>query len=242
MKKNLKKGLAVLALSGTVVGGTVMVSAQQTPQLEQVQRRGGGKGGHFGRPGGGIGIFGGRFLVEGSTITATFYDGNPDENANVLSTQTLNVGADSERSFANAVREAMQEAAFMVINTSEQSRTLELSTAEESQGRRGGLRAPLRGLNEGSTLTATFYDGNPEEGAAPTTSLSFTAGVDSELAFSNAFQEASSSAAYVSITTSPQERTIDLSQLRERFENRGGFPGRFQGPGTFSPVAPENVS
>lgn len=253
MKNNLKKGLLALSVSSLLAAGVATVSAQQgqqdNPAVEQVQRRGGPdfrqRGGGFGLDGGkrGGGLLGGR-MVDGSTITATFYDGNPADGATELSSQTLNVGVDSERSFAQNIREAMQEAAFVTINTSAQSRTIELPTTDteaetpQTGAERGFRGAPIRGLNEGSSLEAIFYDGNPEDGAAILNSLTFTAGIDSELAFNNAFQEAATDAAFITLNTSPQERTIDLSQVRERFENRKGERG-FQNPN--GNTAPTNL-
>ena len=245
MKNSLKKGLLALSASSLLIGGAVLVSAQQTSAdasvVEQVQRRG-GKGGLGHR--GGFGLPGGR-MAEGSTITATFYDGNPEEGAAILNSYSLNVGVDSERTFAQNVREAMQDASFLTINTSAQSRTIELPSADETtnapQRRRGFKAAPIRGLNEGSTVEAIFYSGNPEEGATATTTLNFTAGVDSELAFSNAFQEAAADATYVTINTSPQERTMDLSQIQERLENRGNGQRNF-GPGGRRGGTPNNFT
>lgn len=239
MKNGLKNSFLSLGVSALLVGGVAMVSAQQNTTdnttIEQVHQRNGQRGGQrSGKQNGGqqSGLLGAR-MVEGSTITATFYDGNPEEGAAVLNTHILNVGVDSERTFAQNTREAMQEAAFVTINTSAQSRTIELPNAsadgeeaQEGRSNRQSFRgASVRGLVEGSSLEAIFYDGNPEEGAAVLNTLTFTAGTDSELSFRNAFQEAASNAAYVTLNTSPQERTLDLSQLRERFENRGGTRG-----------------
>ncbi len=239
MKKNLKNGLLAIAGSGLVIASLATVSAQQnninTNEIQTIQSKmrhgdsgksGQGKfmGGMSQR--GGLGMLGD--ITEGSTISATFYDGNPAEGAAELSSYTLNVGIDSESSFAQNIQEAMQTAAFAVINTSAQSRTIELNSDDTQT--RAFKRLPMRGLTEGSTLEISFYDGNPEEAATVLGSLSFTAGVDSELAFSNAVEDASANAAYAVITTSAQERSIDLSVMQERMQERGGEGFRHFGP------------
>lgn len=266
MKTRLKKGILVATTSGLLLSGLALVGAQQnttdttTPTLTQTQNRmSGGRGDHMR---GGSGDFmpglpgmGGRMLTEGSTIEVSFYDADPAQGGTQLNIYTLNVGTDSEMSFAQNVRDAMQTAAFAVVKVSAQSRTLELANTDTTEG--FGFRGvPIRGLSEGSTLAALFYDSNPADGATATSTLNFTAGVDSELAFEKAFQEAASSASYVTLTTSAQERTLDLAQIGDRFGDAfegqgngfgpGGFghdgaghdgfgPGMHRGPGDFGP-------
>jgi len=239
MKKNIKNGLLAIAGSGLIIAGLASVSAQQnslnTNELQTIQgKMRHGNSGKFGQGKfmGGIGQRGSLGMLgnmsEGSTITATFYDGDPAAGAAELNSYTLNVGIDSESSFAQNIQEGMQSAAFAVINTSAQSRTIELNT--DATQTRAFKRLPIRGLNEGSTLEVSFYDGNPEEAATVLGSLSFTAGVDSEIAFSNAVEEASANAAYAVISTSAQERSIDLSVMQERMQERGGEGTRRFGP------------
>lgn len=241
MKKQFKKGIILATTSGLLLSGLALVTAQQnnsdtTANVIQAQHRGGPGGFHMqGNRGDfmpGIPGLRGNMLSEGSTVLVSFYDADPAQGGNELSSHRLNVGTDSELSFAQDVRDAMQTAAYAVVNVSAQSRTLEL--AEQDTGGKFGFRAlGLRSLTEGSSLEAIFYDGNPEQGAAITTTLNFTAGTDSELAFENAFSEATSSANYVSINTSAQERSIDLTQVRAQFN--GTFEGRMNGfgPGNF---------
>jgi hypothetical protein len=261
MKTRLKKGIIVATTSGLLLSGLALVGAQQntpnttTPNVMQAQNRmPGGRGDHMrGGPGDfmpGLPGLGGRMLSEGSTLNVSFYDADPSQGGTELNNYTLNVGTDSEMSFAQNVRDAMQTAAFAVVKVSAQSRTLELANTDTNEG--FGFRGvPLRGLSEGSTLEALFYETNPADGAIATTTLNFTAGVDSELAFEKAFQDAASSASFVTLNTSAQERTLDLSQIRDRFEGTfegrgdgfgpGGFghdgfgPSKHRGPGGFGP-------
>lgn len=236
MKKNLKKGLLAIAGSGLVIAGLASVNAQQnslnTNDVQTIQgKMRHGKSGQFGQSRllSGLGLRGGLGnMTEGSTITTTFYDGDPATGATELSSYTLNVGIDSESSFAQNIQEAMQTAAFAVINTSAQSRTIELTSDNDQT--RAFKRLPIRGLTEGSSLEISFYDANPEEAATVLSSLSFTAGVDSELAFRNAVEEASATATYAVITTSAQERSIDLSAMQERMQERGSEGFRRFGP------------
>lgn len=253
MKTRLKKGLIVAATSGLLLSGAALVGAQQstdtpadTPLLAQHGMRGapGGFDRMQGGPGGfgfmpGLATRGDRMLTEGSTVDVIFYDADPAQGGTELSSYSLTVGNDSEVSFAQNVREAIETAAFATVKVSEQSRTIELAGTDTAVAKGFGFRGvPLRGLTEGSTLEALFYDGNPEEGATATTTLSFTAGTDSELAFDNAFQEAAASASYVTINTSAQERTVDLSQVKDRmdaFMGQAGYGQRGFGPGNAGP-------
>jgi len=72
-----------------------------------------------------------------------------------------------------------------------------------------------RGLSEGGTVTAVFYDGDPAGDTQTLQTLNFTYAQDSKAGFADDFADAAETAAYVSITTSPQTYTIDLSAAAE---------------------------
>lgn len=162
--------------------------------------------------GGWGGLFGAMRSV-GTTTTVTFYDGDPAAGGQELSSQSFTAGEDSESAFMQAVSDARQNASFMVVETSEQSRTVDLSTLGDTPGAWAlrGLPLRLRGLNDGSTVTVTFYDGDPAAGGQELSSNSFTLGQDSELAFQNALEQAAQDASYATVMLSPQTRTVDLS-------------------------------
>ena len=89
-------------------------------------------------------------------------------------------------------------------------------------------------LDMGSTLTVTFYDGDPEAGGSELSSLEFVYGEDSEAAFAEQVETTAADASYISVTTSPQTETYNLSELGTR--GADGFGGgRFgdRGPGGF---------
>ncbi len=68
-------------------------------------------------------------------------------------------------------------------------------------------------LDMGSTLTVTFYDGDPEAGGSELSSLEFVYGEDSEAAFAEQVATEAASASYVSVTTSPQTETFNLADM-----------------------------
>jgi hypothetical protein len=246
MKRVLKKSMLAAALSGAVLASalaqdTPAPTQQQpsTPQEQEVappafapmgQRGGRGPGHHEGR--GGFGLF--RGLELGSTLTVTFYDGNPDEGATALSTLNFTYGEDSEVAFQRQFEEARATAAFVRVEVSEQTRTVDLAdfTEDERQNLRPRELFRPEALNDGSTITATFYDGDPEAGGTVTETLTFTYGVSSAAGFADDFATAAETAAFVTITTSPQTRTIDLAAMpvgREGFGPGFGRPD-FGGP------------
>ena len=237
MKKG-KNTLLALGLAGVLTAGVGFVGAQAstdtTPDNADastaVTEVRGHRHGGFGRGFGGRG-FGGR-LALGTDVTYTFYDGDPEAGGTVTDTLDFTYGEDSEVAFAEALATARENAAFAVIQTSEQTRTLELNTddTDGDNNRRGNsLRSLGRGLNDDSTLTVTFYDGDPEAGGQVTETLSFTYGESSEAGFAAEVEAASEDAAFVTVTTSPQERTVDLSQ--QPSEQNGGFDRRGSGRG-----------
>lgn len=91
-----------------------------------------------------------------------------------------------------------------------------------------------RPLDMGSTLTVTFYDGDPEANGSELSSLEFVYGEDSEAAFAQQVETAAADAAFITVTTSPQTETYNLSEMRAG--GPSGFGGmRFgdSGPGGF---------
>lgn len=234
MKKIGKKGLIVLAASGLLMSSIGFVGAQQAQdaQSSEVVTEVKARGRHGFGPGFGLnGLSFGRHLALGTELEVTLYDENPQEGGTIVETLSFTYGEDSEVAFAEAFAAARENAAYTTVNVGEQTRTLELAGDANnvfgpSLGLRGAL--PLRGLDEGSTVEATFYDGDPEEGSQVIETLSFTYGEDSEAGFANAFVEAAEEAAFVTITTSPQTYTIDLSEVPLGVDDR--FPGH-RGPG-----------
>ncbi len=186
------------------------------------------------------GMFLHHHLKEGTSVEIAFYDGDPAEDASVVNTLTFLAGEDSARKTMKEFRETAKDAEFVEITVSAQSRTINLTERRESESDRGsefkdgdyskqragkpGNRMDflLYSINEGSTLEAIFYDGNPEEGAGELSKLSFVAGEDSELAFKNAFAEAAKDSAYLVLNTSPQTHTINLAARKEKFEQFNG--------------------
>jgi opacity protein-like surface antigen len=229
MKQSLKKQILAVALSGALLGTAVMAQDTTTPaqpdapKQDQTTLTGGHHGGgHHGdeRPGfGGFGMEGmrgmhfGSHMALGTKLSFTFYDGDPANGGTELSTLEFTNGTDSESAFAETFQTARDAAKYMVVNISEQTRTVDLSSFAADQ--RQELRPRELGrpgtLNEGSTLTATFYNGDPENSGTVVTTLSFTQGTSSESGFASDFAAAAETASFVTIKTSPQTQTIDLS-------------------------------
>jgi hypothetical protein len=162
-------------------------------------------------------------LELGTSLTLTFYDGDPENDATVLNTLTFTYGEDSEVAFLRQLEEAKANAAYLTIDTSEQTRTVDLANFDESQ--RQSLRPRELGfiasLNDATKLTTTFYDGDPEAGGKVLTTLTFTYGSSSEAGFVNEFAQAATTAAFVTIMTSPQTQTINLAASNND-DARGG--------------------
>lgn len=159
------------------------------------------------------GGFGGHHLSIGTKVSAELYAGTPEAKGKLLKTLTYTVGEDSEVAFAQQLAEAKADAGTLVIKTGEQTQTTKLSSQSSAETRAAPLYLPIRHLNLGSKLTATFYDGDPEQGGKALKALSFVYGEDSEIAFEQALQAAKAEATYLQVTTSPQEQTIDLAAL-----------------------------
>lgn len=243
---NIKKvGVIALTASSLVAGAFVLAqdagTTQEGTQVQEVQD--GPRGGPHGHGGfGGFGEMRGmgfplRGLSLGTTATITFYDGDPEAGGTVLNTLTLNYGEDSEAAFAEQFEEARANAAYIKVDLSEQTRTVDLSTVADDE--RGDLRPREIGrfgaLNDGSTLTAAFYDTDPETaGAVATETLTFTYGTSSEAGFADDFATAAETAQFVVITTSPQSYTVNLAEVQDFQGRRGpgeGFGAEQGGPG-----------
>ncbi len=256
MKLN-KISLALITAWGLLVAPLVLAQqdpvtppapgTEQTPSTEQTpgtltnpagtsdQR---GPHGHGGP--GGLGLGGRGFplrgLQLGTTATLTFYDGDPAAGGAVLNTLTFNYGQDSEVAFEEQLETARATAAYLTVDLSEQTRTVDLSDLAADQ--RGALRPRELGgrnpLNDGSTVTAAFYNSDPEvAGATATDTLTFTYGVSSEAGFADEFATAAESAQFVTITTSPQSYTVNLAEVQDREGRRGpdGPDADERGPG-----------
>lgn len=229
---NIKKvGVIALTASSLIAATFVLAqeagATQEDVQVQEVQR--GPRGGPHGHGGfGGFGEMRGmgfplRGLELGTTATITFYDGDPEAGGTVLNTLTFNYCEDSEVAFAQQFEEARANAAYMEVDLSEQTRTVDLSSIAKNE--RGDLRPRELGrfgaLNDGSTLTATFYNGDPEAGGTVIETLTFTYSTSSEAGFANDFATASETAAFVTITTSPQSYTVNLAEVQD-FQGRRG--------------------
>lgn len=162
-------------------------------------------------------------LELGTSLTLTFYDGDPENDATVLSTLNFTYGEDSEVTFLRQLEEAKANAAYLNIDTSEQTRTVDLADFDETE--RQTLRprelGVIASLDDATTLTTTFYDGDPEANGNVLTTLSFTYGSSSEAGFADEFAKAATTAAFVTITTSPQTQTINLAASNSDNDARG---------------------
>jgi hypothetical protein len=242
---NIKKvGVIALTASSLIAGTFVLAqdagTTQENVQVQDVQAGGrGGPHGHghdgFGR---GIGLPL-RGLELGTTATITFYDGDPAAGGTTLNTLTFNYGEDSEAAFADQFEAARATAAYMKVDLSEQTRTVDLS--EVAADARGDSRPRELGrvgaLNDGSTVSAAFYDTDPATaGAVATETLTFTYGTSSEAGFANDFATAAETASFVTITTSPQSYTVNLADAPSGpdFQGRRGPDDGF-GPGQDGP-------
>ena len=217
-------------------------SSQTLSQTQRLRGFGHGFGDNFrddfGRGFGGLPL---RHLALGTTVKLEFYTSNPGaagSTATPTQTLTFTYGQDSEAAFAQSFAEARANASYLTVNVGEQTQTLELPGADTvsdtsfGRGERRGVYGalPLGGLNEGSSVQATFYGGDPEANGEELQTLTFTYGQDSEAGFADAFTSAAQNAAYVSVTTSPQTYTVNLSAVPNRgFAGHGGFDDQFGG-------------
>ena len=209
MTKKSGKTLLVLAASGLLASG-LFVSAQGTQpgaQREGISARRAGPSGMRALPLGRLAL--------GTSVDVSFYDGDPEAGGQLTETLRFTYGEDSESAFAESFASTREDAAYLSVDIGEQTHTLDLSEMlERADGRRGQPRLPLgRGLNDGGTITATLYDGDPEAGAQTLQTFTFVQGQDSRAGFRDEVQAAAEDAAFMSVTTSPQSYTVDLSQF-----------------------------
>lgn len=236
-----KRLLVMLSASSLVLAPAGVVFAQtqaQTAQAEQNAAPPEAFGHGFGRGFGGLPF--GR-LALGTTVELTFYGGDPAANGQSLQTLSFTYGEDSEAAFAEQFAAARAEASYVTAAVGEQSRTLELNAADTDanadtdtnndadnnadDGFRGGFGRGsllLGSLQSGSTVTATFYGGDPEANGQSLQTLSFTYGESSEAGFAADFAEAAETAAFVVVTTSPQSYTVPLTASSSGFGDFGG--------------------
>ncbi len=69
----------------------------------------------------------GRGLAEGTSVEANFYSANPDEGGELLETINFVVGETDDTELQTQLRNATQEAAYVVVNIGEQSRSIDLN-------------------------------------------------------------------------------------------------------------------
>lgn len=230
MNKSLKHTLLTLATSGLILSGSLTAAQatqdaqESTPPAEAQAERSRAAG--FGRA---HALPFGR-LALGTSVEVNFYDGDPEAAGETLETLTLTYGEDSEAAFTDTFATARENAAYMTVNVGEQTRTVDLADAQVPTNGRALLPRELAGrgsrgrsLEDGGSVTATFYDGDPETNAQELETLTFTYGEDSEAGFAESFSNAAENAAFVSVTTSPRSYTVDLSDEAAR----NGGPRRF---------------
>ena len=212
----MKKSLIALTVSGLLWSGAV-VTAQVVAEPNGEQRilaERGSRGGERGERRGGFGA-NLRGLTLGSSVTISFFNGDPATGGTETTSITHVIGTDSESAFAEAISEARENATHMIVAISEQTRTFDLAAIREEGGERGG-RAGMgksfgRHMSAGGSISATFYDADPEQGGNVIATISFTEGEDSARGYAEAFRENAETAAFVVVTQSATERTIEIS-------------------------------
>jgi hypothetical protein len=231
----LKYVRLALVTAGSLIAAPLIVAqqTQQTPTTPQAPatppdtqptQEARGRGGPHGHGGFGFGRgFPLRGLALGTTATLTFYDGDPATGGAVLNTLTFTYGEDSEVALAEAFETARASAAYLQVALSEQTRTVDLSDFADDE--HGDLRprelGRLDNLNDGATITASFYSSDPETaGATATETLTFTYGVSSAAGFADDFANAAETNTFVTITSSPQTYTVNLAEVQNR-DGRG---------------------
>jgi hypothetical protein len=218
MQVIVRRSIRVLTLVGVLIAGFGVAQhhhnnapASQSQALRH-------QGFNPGMSESGMGEFGGEFvfghgLELGTKLTLTFYNADLASGGKLLSTLNFTYGTDSEVAFTRQLEEAKATAAYLKVDTSEQTRAVDLSRFDETQ--RQTLRprelAMIATLNEGTILTTTFYDGDPAASGKSLDTFTFTYGKSSEAGFANDFATAAKTAAFVTITTSAQTQSIDLA-------------------------------
>ena len=168
-------------------------------------------------------------LPLGTEVAVEVYDADPAEGARPVTTLTATVGETSEVAFADEVRAATAEAAFVSVVIG--PRTVRVALDGAADPRRAPLAGQVRvgALERGQTVEIAFYEGADD--AAPSTTATFTYGEDSAAAFHERVARAAAQAAVAEVALPAQERTIDLSADR-RYEGRAAAPRPGYGMGT----------
>lgn len=161
----------------------------------------------------------------GTEVAVTFFAEDPATAAEPLERVEITVGTGSESAFRAELARAAEGAAFARISVSEQTRTITFGDEPRLHGGLMGL------INDTVDATVTFYDGDPEDGAAALATLSFTPGVDSFIGFRSSVMEQMTSAAAAVVTVAPREMTLDLSAREPRRLQQGDGSGRVPGMG-----------
>jgi hypothetical protein len=161
-------------------------------------------------------------LPLGTEVTVALYAADPAEGAEAIATLAAVVGETSEAAFGQELATAAEDAAFAVVQVGPRVRRIDLADA--------GARAPLgwlgrtgRRLAFGDTIEVALYAGADD--AAPTTTVRFTYGEDSEAGFRAQVGDAAADAAAAEVTLPAQERTIDLSARPFAGAREGVGPG-----------------
>lgn len=220
--------LAGVAAAQTAGGGDVQTRQVPPTDPQTAAPHAYGRGHGFG------GLPFGR-LALGTTVTLNFYGGDPASGAESTQTLTFTYGEDSEAAFAEDFAAARADAAYMTAEVGEQTETLLSAAGTGGNARsdqdglgRGFSRGfghgalPLRGLTDGSSVTATFYDGDPEGGGQALQTLTFTYGESSAAGFAADYAAAAQEAAFVVVTPSPQTYTVPLTGTAFGFGDLGG--------------------
>lgn len=161
--------------------------------------------------GGAMGAFGAQRLPLGTELTVELFEADPADGAEPIATLSMTVGEDSEAAFAEQLREAASDATFARTTRSETTRRIEIpdvdAPSRASRAPLGG-RLALAGLEDGQTVTVAVFAAADD--ATPSTTLSFTYGVDSAAGFQADLEAAMEEAAVVEVTQPEQVRTIEI--------------------------------
>ncbi len=182
-------------------------------------------------------------LPLGTEVTVEVYDADPAEGAMPVATLSATVGETSEVAFADEVRAATADAAFVSVATG--PRTVRVVLDGDADPSRSPLAGPMRfgALQRGQTIEVAFYEGADD--AVPSSTTTFTYGEDSAAAFHERVAQAAAEAEVAEVTLPAQARTVDLSAA-SRYGDRGAIrrpgpgTGRGYGPGARGHVQPGN--
>lgn len=152
-------------------------------------------------------------LPLGTTATLRFYDGDPESEGALLGTLSFTAGEDSEVVFAQALRDAAAEAAFVTVALPERNETVALAE-------RGILAQLGRAWHREGTVTVSLYDADPQAGGSEIARHSFTYGQDSAQGFIAALSAAAQAATHATISWSASEYTLALGARRWLYPGR----------------------